>query len=193
MGMQWTIDGVVKCLKEDKIGIFPCDTIWGIIGRANSDVVRKIRSAKGRTEHKGFIILVPNAATIPEWIVDFNDDAEELIKEYWPGPLSLIFYKAPHIDGCLTGNQATIAIRYPKFGPLNTLLDTLGEPIISSSVNFSSHHYLNNLQRTPPRLLELMDFVYDSDLPPLGKESTIINTTTRPMSIARQGSLVVNL
>ena len=94
MGIQWTIDSVVKCLKEDKIGIFPCDTIWGIIGRANSDVVRKIRSAKGRSDHKGFILLVPNAACIPDWISDLNQLAEPLIKQYWPGPLSLIFYKA---------------------------------------------------------------------------------------------------
>ena len=186
---KWTITDIASLLTEGKMGIFPCDTIWGIVGLANSDSAHLIRAAKGRTENKGFITLIPDLSFLDQFVAYISPSAQQLIDQYWPGPLTLIFDKHPSVDPALTGGRASIAIRYPRYKPLNDLLSHIQKPLISTSANLSSNPTLYNLGDIPDSLTSLMSFIYQDYLPPLDQESTIVDTTKSPPLIVRQGIL----
>ena len=190
---DWKIPDISQSLKQEKIGIFPCDTIWGIIGIASSNIATLIRAAKGRTEEKGFIILIPDISFLDKCVSQVPESAQQLIDQYWPGPLTLIFDKHPSVDPVLTGGRSTIAIRYPRYKPLNDLLDHVKIPLISTSANLSSNPTNYDLTTIPHTLTDLMTFIYKDCIPPLQQESTIVNTTKVPISVVRQGDLQLSL
>ena len=54
------IDLLIEAIKNDYLIVYPCDTIYGIIGRAESEVAnRRLRTIKNREAGKPFIKLLP--------------------------------------------------------------------------------------------------------------------------------------
>lgn len=173
------MDSIARVLSETGIVIMPCDTIYGIVGIYPSSENR-IRDLKGRDENKPFLILIKK-----EWISRFT---KLKIKQYfidlWPGPLTLI---VPGLKGI------TVALRVPDDKRLQNILLQLDKPLYSTSVNKSGHASLNTANDIEEEFgsdVEL--FVNEGDLTD-GKPSTIIDLTTNPNKIIRQGSCLIDM
>ena len=95
-----SIISVAKQLNEKKVGIFPCDTIWGLIGVCEKDVVDRILDLKKRDAQKPFLVLIPHIRYLDQIAEEVSDQHVELIKKYWPGPLTLV-----EIRGLLHSNN----------------------------------------------------------------------------------------
>ncbi|MFC1617522.1 L-threonylcarbamoyladenylate synthase, partial [Candidatus Margulisiibacteriota bacterium] len=152
--MNSSLNKICDDLKAKKIGVFPCDTIWGLIGIMDLEVIQKVFELKKRDQNQPFLILIPNIKTLTTLAEEIPDCAKELIKKYWPGPLTIIFKKNKAIDPKFTAQKDTIAIRYPKFIPLNFLLDKINRPLISTSVNISKHEAISSLKDIPNSILK---------------------------------------
>ena len=76
------IDLIAHEIREKKIGIFPCDTIWGILGLVDLHVIEKICYLKNRPLTQPFLFLVPNKDYLSELTMEVNDAAKKLIQKY---------------------------------------------------------------------------------------------------------------
>jgi L-threonylcarbamoyladenylate synthase len=104
------------------VAIMPCDTIYGIVGPAPASEAR-IRELKGRGE-KSFLQLIAGA----DWLERFGRlTLPPTLAAYWPGPLTLIF----------PAGEGSVALRVPADSRLRLLLERLGRPLYSTSVNRS--------------------------------------------------------
>ena len=168
------LDRIITNLKNDKIGIYPFDTIWGITGRVTEATIKRIQEVKKRNADKPFIILIPNKRWVSEYTKDLNEESKKAIKEFWPGPTTLIF---PKNSNCKQmGTAESIALRVPSCKRLNQLLDTLNEPLISTSVNEENQPYLESIdQIVNSRLKDHVDFIIKDREPLTQKPSQIIN------------------
>ncbi|MFA5878636.1 MAG: L-threonylcarbamoyladenylate synthase [Candidatus Margulisiibacteriota bacterium] len=185
---QIFLDEIIKKLKENKIGIFPCDTIYGIIGVFNEEVLEKIYALKKRPKDNPFLLLIPNRSFLNQLTQEINKTHLELINAAWPGPVTFIFKKNKKIPDLLTANKPTIGIRLPKFAPLNYLLDKLNQPLISTSVNFAGVPAINNILDLPHKMFEELEFACFKISPCLMQESAIIDILGREKKIIRPGS-----
>lgn len=52
-----------------------------------------------------------------------------LIERFWPGPLTLLFTRPPHVPAIVTAGQPTIAIRFPAHPVARALIERCGFPI----------------------------------------------------------------
>ena len=64
------------------------------------------------------------------------DYAQQLMAEFWPGPLTLVFScKVDKVSPVITGGQSTIAIRCPAHPLTQKLLNQLQIPLVAPSAN----------------------------------------------------------
>ena len=108
--------------KYNDLIISTTDTVLGIGGKVNENIKKLIYEIKGRDENKKLIILVSSikqARMFPEW----NIQAEQYAKKYWPGATTLI-----------VNNQG---FRMPNQKKLLEYLEQNG-PIYMSSCNLSN-------------------------------------------------------
>lgn len=79
----------MKNNKYSNLIITTTDTVLGLGGKINEEVKNNIYELKGRDRAKKLIILVASlkqARKFKEW----NQQAEELAKEYWPGNVTIV-------------------------------------------------------------------------------------------------------
>src|SRR5208337_3280331 len=101
--------------------------------------------------------------------------------KYWPGPLTLVF---PAHEG------GTVALRVPDFRFLKELLEAVGSPLYSTSVNRAGASPLHTVEEMRREFEGVVDLIYDSgDLPP-GPPSTLVDVTSRPCKVLRPGALL---
>src|SRR5690606_27734169 len=65
----------------------------------------------------------------------FQDLHQELAKEYWPGPLTLVGPKSPMVSDLITAGQETVAVRSPVHPIFRVIIQGVGEPLAAPSAN----------------------------------------------------------
>jgi L-threonylcarbamoyladenylate synthase len=80
-----------EVLNKAGVVILPTDTLYGMIGRAESKkTVEKIYEIKGRNENKPFIVLITSYKDLEIFGVKINREQAKFLKKIWPGKVSVI-------------------------------------------------------------------------------------------------------
>lgn len=169
-----------KLLREEKIIIIPTDTVYGFSGIINK-TDSKIRSIKGRSENKPFIVLISK----PEEINSIS--AKELppgLLNYWPGALTVIVPAKDNPD-------STIAVRCPGDEWLRNVISLAGSPVYSTSVNRSRLPVLNLIEEIKREFENEVSLIVD-DGDKIGALPSTIVRFDNGISIVRQGSVIIN-
>jgi len=183
------IKALASALKRGEIGLFPCDTVLGIIAIASDDNCRKIQAIKQR-DSVPFLCLMSSMTQVESWAKPLSETQKKHCQNYWPGPMTFIMEKQDHVSAAITGSKPTVAMRIPEFLPLKALLDEINEPLLSTSANRHGQAVAHSVSDCDPDIKNQCDWVYDA-LPPLSqKASTIVDLTQNPEKIIRQGGQV---
>src|SRR6202453_1568436 len=134
-------DGLVAAataVQEGQVVVLPTDTVYGIGGDAFSPTgVAALLAAKGRGRNMPPPVLVGSvraAAALTETLGPYGQD---LIDEFWPGPLTLVFPSSPTLRWALGDAMGTVAVRMPLHPVALDLLRRTG-PMAVSSANLHS-------------------------------------------------------
>ena len=177
---------IIDKLLEKKVGIFPCDTVWGLIGILDDSVAKKIQEIKHRKDPKPLICLIKDKHQLEKYATNISPFTYEIIEEEWPGPLSIIVKKREVVSDAVTAGKDTICLRVPRFEPLNQLLDELDQPIISTSCNITNQTTPDILENIDPEIKSRCTFIYDKVEPKEGAATKIIDCTGVSPKIIRQ-------
>lgn len=170
------IKKVSRIITGGGIVIIPCDTIYGFVGKF-PDADLRIRAVKGRGETKPFLLL-----STEKLLTSLTDQEIPVdLKKYWPGPLTMI------LKGKSEG--ITIAVRVPKDPVLLRLIESVGSPLFSTSVNRSGKSPINRIADIIVEFEKEVDLVVDGGDIVEGSPSTIVDATSRPFRVLRRGSL----
>lgn len=102
---------------------FPTETVYGLGADAeNPAAVARIYAAKGRPSGHPIIVHVAPEADLAYWAGSVPPEARALIQAFWPGPLTLILPRAPHIPDAVSGGQDSIGLRCPSHPVAQALL-----------------------------------------------------------------------
>ena len=168
---------LLETLDSGEVAIFPCDTIYGFVGRA-PDTDPKIRSIKGRGETNPFLMLVGSVAQATDLS---NVPLDPRITSLWPGPLTVV----------IESGEGTVAVRLPDDSFLSGVVEELGAPIYSTSVNRSGTPPLWRIAEIVAEFESDVNLIVDAGDCPAGKPSTILDLTQVPYRILRQGAFEV--
>jgi L-threonylcarbamoyladenylate synthase len=168
----------------------PTDTVYGLAGNGlDADAVARIYEVKGRPSIKPIILLVADldvAATVCDGI---PDTARLLAEKFWPGPLSFILPRHDTVPDIVTAGSNTVGVRCPNHPKTLKFLRQVGVPAATPSANISNMPSPTNAQDVLAYFDGKIDCIIDGGKCSLGFESTIIDLTSNPPKILRQGAL----
>ncbi len=166
-----------RTLRRGGLAILPGDTIYGIVGAAPAAEAR-IRRTKSRAEDRPLLVLIPDRSWL--WRCGVGGELPERLLRYWPGALTIVFARA---------GGGTVGVRVPDDPFLCRLARCVGAPLYSTSVNRSGLPPLSRVSQIVAAFGTSVDLIVDGGELALPVASTVVDATSRPCRLRRQGSV----
>jgi len=186
------LEAVAQAFMRGGVVAFPTDTLYGL-GCSLFDVaaVELIGKLKRRAPHHAYISLIPEPSQADGLALSVSPVARRLIRQFWPGPLSLIFVAAEIVPAAVRGDGGTIALRCPKDVLSHALLMRFGGPVVSSSANLSGQRPAETAAEVVGYFGSQLDLVLDGGPRRGGVPSTLVDVSGPRPKLLRRGELDV--
>lgn len=180
----------VRVLRAGGLVAIPTETVYGLAADAtNEDAVRKVFAVKGRPVDHPLIVHVADAARIDDWAMDVPAAARTLGATFWPGPLTLVLWRATHVHDVVTGGLDTVGLRVPRHPATLAVLRELGTGVAAPSANRFGRVSPTSAEHVREDLGADVDFVLDGGPSGVGLESTILDLTGEVPTVLRLGAI----
>lgn len=189
---QGRADAIPKAaegVRRGRLVVLPTDTLYGVGADAFSpEAVHDLLAAKGRGTDMPPPVLVPEQRTIDGLATDVPDYARALVREFWPGPLTVVLRAQPSLVWDLGETGGTVALRMPDDEVALALLKEVG-PMAVSSANRTGHPASRTVVEAASQLGASVEFYLDGGPVTGGLASTIVDCTRDEPVILRLGAL----
>jgi len=167
---------------------YPTETFYGLgVDAFDVHAIERIYHIKKRDPSKPILVIIENQRHLKELVSDIPPLAKELIKRFWPGPLTIIFRASPKVPAILTGNTGTIGIRISSHPVALDLVRAVGRPITATSANISGQLGLVNVLDVLKTFENGLDLILDGGITQGKEGTTIVNITLDSPRIVREG------
>lgn len=181
-----------RALEAGGIVAFPTDTVYGIaVALGTAGGIERLFAAKQRPPDRAIALLVADeeqAAGIGE----LNAPATALARGFWPGGLTLVVPRRGDVElpAALTGVGviATVGLRVPDHEAPRALARAVG-PLPTTSANRSGEPEARDADELEAQLGGALDLILDGGPAAGGPASTVVDTTTDPLRILREGAI----
>lgn len=179
-----------QLLAEGKLVALPTETVYGLAADAMQEhAVQANYDAKGRPESKPLNVLVDGMGQVEQVCESIPQDAYRLAQAFWPGPLTMILKGKGTLPPIVPAGGTTQGVRCPDHPDTLAVIRALGRPLACPSANLSGHPSPRSAGEVLGQLAGRIDAVMDGGTCTVGVESTILDLTTEPYRILRQGGL----
>lgn len=183
------IQEVASLIREGKVVVVPTDTAYGLTGDASdAQVVQRILAIKSREEKLGMPLLAADRTQVQN-LVTLPPLADALTEEYWPGALTIIAPACREFPAGILGPQRSLAVRIPAHPVTLAVIRATGTAIIGTSANISDYPSPRTAEEAAAQLGSQVDYILDAGPTQHAADSTIINFTTDPPKIIREGAI----
>lgn len=187
------IEVIVNDLKRGAVMLYPTDTVYAIGCDINhKSAVQRVRQLKQLSNNKPLSCLCSSLSNIADYAV-VSDKAYWIMKRVIPGPYTFLLPGTKLVSKLvMSPKQKTVGIRVPDNKICQMLLESLDNPIVSSSA-----HLLDKERESPiiklekAKLFDVLDtqvtLIIDNGLESGFEVSTILDMTSDKPMVVRQG------
>lgn len=177
-----------ELIKKGGLVAFPTETVYGLGANAlNGDAVLALFKAKNRPLDNPPIVHVCDLEDVYTLTEEVTDEAQMLMRTFWPGPLTLIFRRSKIVPDVTVAGLDTIAIRMPKHNVALALIRKSDCPISAPSANLAGKPSPTLAKHVLDDLGGRIDAVLDAGPTLVGVESTVLDLTVDPPQVLRPG------
>lgn len=181
------IDEIVRELRDGAIMVWPTDTLYGVACDAlNPKAIDAVCRLKGLNPDKNTLSIVCSDISQASEYARIENEAFRLIKRLAPGPYTFILRAASRLPKAFKGRK-TVGIRIPGYEPARAIAESLGNPLLNTSIDFADEDYAVS----PGLIAEAYEGRADIMLEGpdgLTEPSTVIDCTTSDFTIVREGA-----
>jgi L-threonylcarbamoyladenylate synthase len=143
------LEAARDALLAGELALLPAEGLYGLHGSAAEAGARaRARAIKGSAPERPFILLVGAPDHALALVSGLPGRAGDLMREAWPGPLTLVLPAAASVPADLRP-EGRVAVRCPGARLLRDLALSLPAPLVSTSANLAG--------APPPRSLSEVD------------------------------------
>jgi len=167
---------------------YPTRSLYGLGADAfNAAAIRRIYEIKERPIERPILVLIDQRAQLDRLVIDVPHAAQNLMRRFWPGRVTLVFAVAPGLPKELTSGTGRIGIRLPDHPVAAALAARAGGPITGTSANLSGQEGFTISPPPGSRIAEKVDLLLDAGTLRGGPGSTVVDVTTDPPKVLREG------
>lgn len=182
------ISEAARIIKTGGIIIFPTRTLYGIgVDALNTDAVDRVFAVKHRSAAKPVSVLVGSKSAVSALAEEIPSSAEKLMEKFWPGRITIVFKARAQVPLNLTAGTGKIGIRVPEHPVAVKLFQFLDVPVTGTSANLSGNQGAYRVTDLPSDMICQMDLILDAGPLRGGIGSTVVDVTTSPPTILREG------
>jgi L-threonylcarbamoyladenylate synthase len=175
-------------IRKGGLVAFPTETVYGLGADAlNAEAVLALFAAKNRPLDNPPIIHVENIRDIAKLVQHVPPKAEKLMREFWPGPLTLVFKRAASVPEVTVAGLDTVAVRMPQHKVALALIRVSGCPIAAPSANLAGKPSPTTAKHVFEDLNGRIDAILDGGPTRIGVESTVLDVSVDPPLLLRPG------
>jgi L-threonylcarbamoyladenylate synthase len=153
----------------------------------NPKAVLALFEAKKRPIDNPPIIHVENANDVYRIAKQVPPKAERLMKEFWPGPLTLVFKRSETVPDVTVAGLDTIAVRMPRHAVALALIRESNRLIAAPSANLAGKPSPTSAKHVFDDLNGRIDAILDGGPTYIGVESTVLDLSVDPPLVLRPG------
>ena len=184
------INVAAEVIRRGGIVAFPTETVYGLgVDALNKEAVKRMYEVKGRPPDNPTIVHIAEFNDVYRLAVDVPEVAEELMKRFWPGPLTIVLKASNIVPRVTTGGLETVGIRMPKHNVALALIKASKTPIAAPSANIAGKPSPTTAQHVIQDFYGSIDVILDAGPTKIGVESTVLDLTTKPPQILRPGGV----
>jgi tRNA threonylcarbamoyl adenosine modification protein (Sua5/YciO/YrdC/YwlC family) len=129
------LDQIVDALRDDALIAYPTDSGYALGCRVgNRDGRDRILRIRGLDDKHHFTLVCKDFSQLGQ-LVQVDNSAFRAIKAATPGPYTFILPATPEVPRrLLHPRKRTVGVRIPDSRLVHALLETLGEPLLSSTL-----------------------------------------------------------
>lgn len=177
-------------LRAGGLVVYPTETVYGLAADALSlDAVRRVFDAKGRPAAQPLPVQIGQPADIDALAQDIPAEARALIAAFFPGPLTLVLPRRPGVPDLVTGGGDTVGLRMPGHPIALGVLRAFGGPLVCPSANLTTRPAPMSAAEARADLDGRVDLILDGGPTTDRTPSTVLDLTTRPARLLREGKL----
>ena len=182
-------------LKNGAVVSFVTDTVWGVGCLPNSEKgAENIYELKNRDRSKPLILMSDRVEHLLPYVKGINNSAQQLIKKYFPGALTLIFEKTDLVPDYITSYRNTVGIRVPDNPVFKRLCEVVeGHVLATTSANLSSFPPATSYEEAKSGIGDKVEYVFeDYGYKSKGLASTVVLAVGDDFKVLRQGEIIIS-
>jgi L-threonylcarbamoyladenylate synthase len=198
MHLPGVLAAVVEQLRRPgSLVVLPTETLYGFSARAmDAASVERVAALKGR-QAAGFVALAASLEQVQRFLTPETPPAVlDWLRKTWPAPLSAIL----PVNGPLCWGRGSVesgwtaAFRVPAHAWMRQLAESLGEPVLSTSVNRTGAPPLRRVADIVEHFGDHVDLVVEDtalEQATAAIASTLLDATRWPPRVVRRGACPV--
>jgi L-threonylcarbamoyladenylate synthase len=184
----------VQCLQSGGVIAYPTETVYGLgCDIACASAVHRIQGIKERDTDKPFLILVETIEDAVQLVEgDIAQSVLQLMNQFWPGPMTLIFSASSRVPFWIRGPGSTVGIRISPFPVCQSLLHDFQKPLVSTSANPRGVKPAKSIEEVVAYFGDSVDLILDGGVMESSTPSTVVDVTGTVPVIKRKGVIPVD-
>ena len=182
------LNQVADCLKSGGVIIYPTDTIYGLgCDIYHPKAIARICKIKNIDPQKAQLSFIcRDLSHLSDYTKSIDTPLYRALKNYLPGPYTFILPASREVPKLLKSKKDTVGLRVPDNVICRSILETLGNPILSASLPGTMVEEYTDPEIIFEKFGKLVDFVIDGGMGGV-VPSTVIDCTTDEWTVTRQG------
>lgn len=182
------VDSIVDILRSGGVIAYPTDSVYAFGAALSSNKgVEKLKAIKGKKE-TALAIVCSDLSHLSDY-ARIDNQTFRILRKNLPGPFTFILEATSKTPDRVMPNRRTIGVRVPNCTIALAIIEALGEPLITTSINDPEQEYL-----TDPSLIEeryrTLDAVVDGGYGRLCP-TTVVDLSNGEIEIIRQSEAVL--
>jgi tRNA threonylcarbamoyl adenosine modification protein (Sua5/YciO/YrdC/YwlC family) len=180
------------------LAAFPTETVYGIACRVKMDSLAKLNHIKGREADKRYTLHIGQKSDLKKYVPTVGLRAQKLIKNAWPGPLTIVFElnqkdidkQRRNLENEVFENlyrNNSIGIRCPDNPIAAALLQMVSNPVVAPSANISGQPPAVDAEQVLAQLSGKIEMLLDGGPCEYKKNSTVVKIGKRGLDVLRPG------
>lgn len=179
-----------ELLDAGKLVAFPTETVYGLgVDATNAAAVERLFAVKGRPGNNPLIVHISTLEQLNSVASELPPLALQLLKQFSPGPLTVVVPKHPSIVTAVTAGLNTVGVRIPDHPQALEMLRACRHPIAAPSANRSGRPSATNLASVLEDFESYIDGILVASPSRIGLESTVVDCLSDPPRVLRPGAI----